>query len=41
MATKRRDSAGEQGPRWGGYVRISDDEWIKDAKTGETRLSEK
>jgi site-specific DNA recombinase len=41
MGTERRGSASEQAPRWGGYVRISDDEWIKDAKTGEMRLSEK
>ena len=41
MATKRRGSTGDTGTRWGGYVRISDDEWIKDAKTGEMRLSEK
>lgn len=28
-------------PRYGGDVRISDDEWVKDEKTGELRLSEK
>jgi hypothetical protein len=27
--------------RYGGDVRISDDEWVKDEKTGELRLSEK
>jgi site-specific DNA recombinase len=41
MATKRRDGAGDQGTRWGGYVRISEDEWVKDPRTGEMRLSEK
>lgn len=41
MGTERRGSAGEQGLRWGGDVRISEDEWVKDPKTGEMRLSEK
>jgi DNA invertase Pin-like site-specific DNA recombinase len=27
--------------RYGGYVRISDDEWVEDPRTGELRLSEK
>jgi site-specific DNA recombinase len=40
MGTERRGSAGNE-TRWGGYVRISDDEWVKDPKTGEMRLSEK
>jgi site-specific DNA recombinase len=41
MGTERRGSAGETGLRWGGDVRISEDEWVKDPKTGEMRLSEK
>jgi len=41
MDTDRRGSAGETGLRWGGDVRISEDEWVKDPKTGEMRLSEK
>jgi DNA invertase Pin-like site-specific DNA recombinase len=41
MGTEQRGSAGETGLRWGGDVRISEDEWVKDPKTGEMRLSEK
>ncbi len=47
MTTLERDSAGDglgaSGPvrRYGGDVRISDDEWVKDPKTGVLRLSEK
>jgi site-specific DNA recombinase len=41
MATSQRSTAGHSVPRYGGYVRISDDEWVMDEKTGEMRLSEK
>jgi len=41
MATTERKSAGDRPGRYGGDVRISDDEWVKDQKTGELRLSEK
>jgi DNA invertase Pin-like site-specific DNA recombinase len=45
MAETARDSvgisAGGRLPRYGGDVRISADEWVKDEKTGELRLSEK
>lgn len=41
MATEQREGTGQKVLRWGGDVRISDDEWIKDPKTGEMRLSEK
>ena len=41
MGTERRGGAGEQDLRWGGDVRISEDEWVKDLRTGEMRLSEK
>ena len=41
MGTEQRGSAGQAGLRWGGDVRISEDEWVKDPKTGEMRLSEK
>jgi DNA invertase Pin-like site-specific DNA recombinase len=34
-------TAGGRRPRFGGDVRISDDEWVRDDKTGELRLSEK
>jgi site-specific DNA recombinase len=34
-------TAGGRRPRFGGDVRISEDEWVKDEKTGELRLSEK
>src|SRR5580658_5018281 len=34
-------TAGGRRPRFGGDVRISDDEWVKDERTGELRLSEK
>ena len=40
MSTERRGSAGDRGPRWGGYVRISDDVKSR-SKPGEMRLSEK
>jgi hypothetical protein len=35
------DAASTPVLRYGGDVRISDDEWVKDEKTGEVRLSEK
>jgi site-specific DNA recombinase len=35
------ETAGDGLPRYGGDVRISEDEWVKDPKTGELRLSEK
>jgi site-specific DNA recombinase len=41
MATSRRNIAGHKVPRYGGYVRISEDEWVEHEKTGEMRLSEK
>jgi site-specific DNA recombinase len=41
MATAGRRTAGDRPLRYGGDVRISDDEWVKDARTGELRLSEK
>jgi DNA invertase Pin-like site-specific DNA recombinase len=41
MGTEQRGSAGQTGLRYGGDVRISEDEWVKDPKTGEMRLSEK
>ncbi len=34
-------TAGGRRPGYGGDVRISEDEWVKDGKTGEMRLSEK
>jgi DNA invertase Pin-like site-specific DNA recombinase len=34
-------TAGGRLPAYGGDVRISEDEWVKDEKTGELRLSEK
>lgn len=41
MAETAGRTAGGRLPRYGGDVRISDDEWVKDARTGELRLSEK
>jgi site-specific DNA recombinase len=41
MATPQRSTAGQKLLRYGGDVRISEDEWVKDEKTGEMRLSEK
>lgn len=41
MATLQGKTAGDRPRRYGGDVRISDDEWIKDERTGELRLSEK
>lgn len=41
MATARDKTAGDRRRRYGGDVRISDDEWVTDEKTGELRLSEK
>lgn len=41
MATLVRKTAGDRPRRYGGDVRISDDEWVKDEKTGDLRLSEK
>jgi hypothetical protein len=34
-------TAGGRLPRYGGDVRISEDAWVTDEKTGELRLSEK
>src|SRR5580658_989575 len=41
MASLQRNGAGDRLRRYGGDVRISDDEWVKDERTGELRLSEK
>jgi DNA invertase Pin-like site-specific DNA recombinase len=41
MATSQRNAAGHRVPRYGGDVRISEDEWVMDEETGEMRLSEK
>jgi site-specific DNA recombinase len=41
MADLERGSAGDRPRRFGGDVRISEDEWVKDRVTGELRLSEK
>ncbi len=42
MATAERDTAGDKPVRrYGGDVRISDDEWVKDKNTGQMRLSER
>jgi site-specific DNA recombinase len=41
MDSLQRKSAGDRPKRYGGDVRISDDEWITDARTGELRLSER
>jgi site-specific DNA recombinase len=41
MATTRQETAGGRRPRFGGDVRISEDEWVKDEKSGKMRLSEK
>jgi site-specific DNA recombinase len=41
MATLQSKSAGDRPRRYGGDVRISDDEWVRDDRTGELRLSEK
>jgi DNA invertase Pin-like site-specific DNA recombinase len=41
MATSERNTTGQSIPRYGGYVRISEDEWVMDEQTGEMRLSEK
>lgn len=41
MAAAKRGGAGDRPGRYGGDVRISDDEWVKDERTGELRLSEK
>ena len=41
MAISQRSTAGHSVPHYGGYVRISEDEWVTDEKTGEMRLSEK
>ncbi len=41
MDILERGNAGAGPRRFGGYVRISDDEWVQDRVTGELRLSEK
>jgi DNA invertase Pin-like site-specific DNA recombinase len=41
MTELERNSAGDRPRRYGGDVRISDDEWVTDVRTGELRLSEK
>src|ERR1700683_4538584 len=41
MGEKQGKPAGGRRPRYGGDVRISEDEWVKDPKTGQMRLSEK
>src|ERR1700722_3574811 len=41
MGTEQRERTGQKVLRWGGDVRISEDEWVNDPKTGEMRLSEK
>src|SRR5580658_2203373 len=41
MASLQRNGAGDRLRRYGGDVRISDDEWVKDERTGELRLSER
>jgi DNA invertase Pin-like site-specific DNA recombinase len=41
MVETTGETAGGRRPRFGGDVRISEDEWVKDEKTGELRLSEK
>jgi site-specific DNA recombinase len=41
MVEASRKIAGSRLPCYGGDVRISEDEWVKDEKTGELRLSEK
>lgn len=40
-AVRVTDGASSRVLRYGGDVRISDDEWVKDPRTGEMRLSEK
>jgi site-specific DNA recombinase len=41
MAATPEATAGGHRPRYGGDVRISSDEWVKDERTGKMRLSEK
>src|SRR5450755_231357 len=41
MGIRAGSTAGDRLPRYGGCVRISSDEWVKDERTGEMRLSEK
>src|SRR5580658_2704388 len=41
MVEASRKIAGDRLPGYGGDARISEDEWVKDEKTGELRLSEK
>jgi site-specific DNA recombinase len=41
MDEEQSKAAGGRRPRYGGDVRISEDEWVKDPKTGQMRLSEK
>jgi DNA invertase Pin-like site-specific DNA recombinase len=41
MGTEQVKATGGRRPRYGGDVRISEDEWVKDPKTGQMRLSEK
>jgi site-specific DNA recombinase len=41
MGISGQNNAGQRVARYGGDVRISEDEWVKDEKTGEMRLSEK
>jgi DNA invertase Pin-like site-specific DNA recombinase len=41
MSISGQNTAGQKVPRYGGDVRISEDEWVKDERTGEMRLSER